>query len=72
MYHPGDINFTFGNLYDNDLAEIWKSENRKKVIEYVRNFDYYGKCQVCCKLFEINKFLDYVKYPDEKLDINFL
>jgi MoaA/NifB/PqqE/SkfB family radical SAM enzyme len=72
MYHPGNKNFTFGNLYQKSLKDIWTSEERKRVIEYVRDFDYYGNCQVCCKLFEINKFLDYVKYPNEILDINFL
>lgn len=72
MYHPNNKKFTFGNLYKNSLEDIWNSDNRKKVIEYVRNFKYEGNCQMCCKLTEINKFVDYLKYPDEKLDINFL
>lgn len=72
MYHPGNDNFKFGNIYDNNLEYIWNSEKRKNVIKYVRNHNYYKNCQVCCKLFEINKFIDFVKYPDNNLDINFL
>lgn len=72
MYHPSDENFKFGNIYTNSVYEIWNSRQRQNVIKYVRNFDYYGKCQMCCKLFEINKFIDFVKNPDSNLDVNFL
>ncbi len=72
MYHPSDTNFTFGNINDDSLYSIWYSDQRQETIDYVRNFEYSGKCQMCCKLFEINKFIDHVKNPDPKLDINFL
>lgn len=72
MYHPGDDDFTFGNIYEKNFFDIWKSEKRKKVVDFLQNFDYINKCQVCCKLFEINKFIDFIKNPDDDLDINFL
>lgn len=72
MYHPNNDNFTFGNINNKSLTDIWYSQKRKDVINYIRNLDYEKECQVCCKLAEINKFIDFIKYPDEQLDINFL
>lgn len=72
MYHPTDSNFTFGNINEDSLHYIWNSQQRKDTIQYVREFEYAGKCQMCCKLFEINKFLEFIKQPDKSLDVNFL
>jgi len=72
MYHPNNENFTFGNIYENSLEEIWKSIKRKKSIDFVRKLNYFKYCQVCCKLCEINKFLDFIKNPKDEMDINFL
>jgi len=72
MYHPNDKRFVFGNIYKNSFGEIWKSEQRKRVIEFVRGLDYKRFCQRCCKLTEINKFIDFIKHPEEGVDINFL
>jgi radical SAM protein with 4Fe4S-binding SPASM domain len=72
LYHPGDENLTFGNLNDKPLEDIWKSEQRQKAISYVREMTYHNKCQMCCKLTEVNKFIDFIKYPDKKLDLNFI
>lgn len=60
IYHPGDSRFTFGNIYKNSFKEIWESERRKKTVEFVRNFDYKNNCQMCCKLWELNKLLDFI------------
>jgi len=72
MYHPKDERFVFGNIYENSFEEIWKSDRRKKVIEFVRGLDYSKNCQVCCKLTEINKLIDYMNHPNVKDDINFV
>ena len=42
-YHPSDENLTFGNIYESSFSDIWKSERRKKAIEYVRSLDYKKK-----------------------------
>jgi radical SAM protein with 4Fe4S-binding SPASM domain len=72
MYHPGKPEFSFGNIYKNSFEEIWKSERRKKVIDFVRNLDYNKKCQMCCKLCELNKLITFVNNPPEEIDKNFL
>jgi len=73
MYHPTDTRFTFGNIYSNTLEEIWNSEQRKITIEFTRRLNYKMNCQMCCKLCELNKFIDFIKNTDRnKLDINFL
>ena len=72
MYHPKDDRFVFGNIYKDDFKTIWKSKQRKRVIEFVRGLDYKRFCQQCCKLCEINKFLDFINHPEEGVDINFL
>jgi len=71
-YHPLDRRLTFGNIYDSSFKEIWHSDQRKKAIEFVRSIDYKSKCQMCCKLAEPNKLLDFLKHPEECKDINFL
>lgn len=72
MYHPEDDRFVFGNIYENTFEEIWNSEKRDEVIEFVRGLDYFKECQVCCKLTEINKFLDFVNHPEHNKDRHFL
>ena len=72
MYHPKDDRFVFGNIYDRSFEDIWKSQKRKEVIEFIRGLDYKKECQMCCKLTEINKFIDFIKHPEEGVDINFL
>lgn len=71
-YHPDNKNLSFGNIYESSFREIWTSEQRQEAIRYVRNLDYKNRCQMCCKLAEPNKLLDYLKHPEEIEDINFL
>jgi radical SAM protein with 4Fe4S-binding SPASM domain len=73
MYHPNDDRFNFGNINKNNLMDIWNGEKRQQVISFLRSkLDYCSECQVCCKLYELNKFIEFIKYPNPKLDINFL
>jgi len=73
MYHPNDDRFVFGNLNNASFEEIWKSKQRKSVIDFLRfEIDMEKECQMCCKNHELNKFIQFFKYPTEGLDINFL
>ena len=72
MYHPKDDRFVFGNLKNQYFKQIWQSEKRYEVIDFVRKLDYKKECQMCCKLTEINKFIDFIKHPEKGTDINFL
>jgi len=71
-YHSNKPEFSFGNINDNSMEEIWNSEKRKKVVKYVDSLVYEKVCQQQCKCSEVNKFIDFLKHPPEELDINFL
>lgn len=72
MYHLGDRSFSFGNIYEQSVAEIWHSARRREVIDMCLNKLDLATCQVCCKGHEINKLLHFVTHPDPTADINFL
>ena len=71
-YHPGNKNLSFGNIYESSFKDIWKSDQRKEAIKFIRSFDYKNNCQMCCKLSEPNKLIDFLRHPEEVKDINFL
>jgi len=71
-YHPNNPKLSFGNINEDDFQTIWTSQKRQDAIEYVRSMDYCKVCQVCCKLAEPNKLLDFLTHPGEVEDINFL
>jgi radical SAM protein with 4Fe4S-binding SPASM domain len=71
MYHPHDQRFVFGSLYDRSLEEIWQSQQRQDVIQFLQHgLDMPRECQVCCKLCELNKLFEFLKTA--KTDVNFL
>lgn len=72
MYHPKDSKFVFGNLNKKRFHTIWRSKKREDVIDNLRELDYGKSCQICCKLTELNKFIDFIRYPSSEMDINFL
>ena len=73
MYHPNDNRFTFGNINTDNFLNIWNSQRRQEVINFLRNdINYCDECQICCKLYELNKLIDFIKYPNIDLDVNFL
>lgn len=72
MYFPGDSRFAFGNIHETPLADIWASDQRQRAIVFVRQLNYGKNCQVCCKLTEPNKLLDFLLHPEEVPDRNFL
>jgi len=71
-YHPNDPSLAFGNINESSFKEIWHSEQRQEAIRTVRALNYKEKCQMCCKLSEPNKLLDFLTHPEETQDINFL
>ena len=71
-YHPENDDLGFGNVYENSFVEIWGSEKRKRAIEHVRKINYKKECQVCCKLSEPNKLIDFLTQPEKMVDLNFI
>jgi GTP 3',8-cyclase len=71
--HPGDDRFAFGNIYDNDYAEIWQSQQRQDVLDRLRNeIDYATECSPCCKLWEVNRVLETLRQTQSLPDLHFL
>jgi radical SAM protein with 4Fe4S-binding SPASM domain len=73
-YFSGDDRFSFGNINDNSLEDIWKSQQRQDVIKFVEEDLNYGRdCQISCKCSTINQFIDFIANPPpDSLDVNFL
>jgi len=56
--------FLYGNLYQNSFEEIWKSNRRKKVMDFVKNKLDLSRCEPFCRHNSINIFLwDLVNPP---------
>jgi len=71
-YHPNNKNLTFGSIYKSSFSDIWNSNQRIKAIQYVREMCYESECQICCKLSEPNKLIDFLNHPNEMMDLDFL
>jgi radical SAM protein with 4Fe4S-binding SPASM domain len=69
-HHLGDDRYTFGNLYQDPLEEIWSSDRRKETIEHCNRLDF-EDCQACCKGHELNKLLHFMQNPNPKSDPDF-
>jgi cyclic pyranopterin phosphate synthase len=69
-HHLGDERFTFGNVYDHSVREIWESDMRGRTIEYCNQLDF-SECQVCCKGHELNKLLFFIQNPNPRSDPDF-
>ena len=71
MYRLDDDNFIFGNLHDNTLEDIWRSEKRKSVVTHCNERMDFDKCQICCKGHELNNLLYYIQHPLKRSDPDF-
>jgi len=54
--------FYYGNLNEKSFSEIWKSEQRKKVIEKIKETKL-SSCRAGCRLDPANKYLKQLKNP---------
>jgi radical SAM protein with 4Fe4S-binding SPASM domain len=68
-HHKGEKEYEIGNIKESSLTELWNSERRKKVIEFLDSTDL-SQCQICCRNHELNKFLFHVKHVDERMHPN--
>lgn len=62
--------FSYGNIYKNTFCEIWNSEQRKVVIDKVNQMDLNVQCGESCRLDEMNRYLQELKYPGRH--VNFI
>lgn len=68
--HIGTEEFCYGNIYQQTFEEIWEGEKRQEVVQRLNALDINKVCREACRLDEINKYLDELKYPGEH--VNFI
>ncbi len=52
-----DKRYCYGNLNDNSFIDIWRSEKRRQVMEYMQKKINFLECYNCCRNHTINNFL---------------
>jgi radical SAM protein with 4Fe4S-binding SPASM domain len=60
----GDLEYTFGNIYENSFKQIWSSPRRLEIIENIRQLKFCNCKDYRCRLDVLNRYLDRVKYPE--------
>lgn len=66
----GKEELKYGNLYQNSFVEIWEGSHRKEVVDYFMHMDLEKNCRELCRLDEMNRYLEELKYPGEH--VNFI
>ena len=66
----GKDELKYGNIYENSFVEIWEGNHRKEIIDYFMNMDLEKNCRELCRLDEMNRYLNELKYPGEH--VNFI
>lgn len=63
--------FKFGNVHQNTIEEIWKSDRYWEIIEYMETkFDVHKGCRGCCRQDKCNEFC--CNYRQKPKGINFI
>jgi len=68
--YVGNKNLYYGNIYKQTFEEIWNSNERQDVLNWVNNELDLSKCQINCRMDKINKYLWDLKNPIEH--VNFI
>ncbi len=66
----GNEDFVYGNIYEQNLEDIWEGRTRKKIMELMCDGWDMRKCREICRLDEINRYLWNLKNPP--LHTNFI
>lgn len=66
----GKENFSYGNLNEESFVQIWEGKNREKLTEFFMQMDLESSCREICRLDEMNKYLNELKYPGSH--VNFI
>lgn len=68
--HIGTEEFCYGNIYEQTFEEIWEGKRRQEIMSRLSVLDINKVCREACRLDEINKYLNELKYPGEH--VNFI
>lgn len=66
----GKEHLKYGNLYDESFVEIWEGQHRREIADYFYHMDLEKNCREICRLDEMNRYLDELKYPGDH--VNFI
>lgn len=66
----GNKDFIYGNINEQDFAELWQSEQAKKIRARFNDEFIHKYCRKNCRLDEMNKYLNELKNPG--LHVNFI
>jgi radical SAM protein with 4Fe4S-binding SPASM domain len=69
--HIYDKNTSLGSIRDQSFIELWKSETKRKALEYIDNKIDKDKCQANCRHHRINEYLWDLKHNQPE-HINFI
>lgn len=60
----------YGNLNEESFVDIWEGTHRKEITAHFMQMDLEKNCRELCRLDEMNRYLDELKYPGEH--VNFI
>ena len=56
--HVGNPNFLLGNIYEDAIESIWKSDDRRSCLTFVKEELDLAVCRNNCRMDEANRYLD--------------
>jgi radical SAM protein with 4Fe4S-binding SPASM domain len=65
----GNEGMCFGNLYEKSFLDIWYGEERKQVLQRIKERGF-AQCSLDCRLDAMNRYLQELKYPNTH--VNFI
>lgn len=71
FFYQHDTNTSLGNINTKSFMELWKSEGKRKAIDYIDNNIDKDKCQANCRHHQINNYLWNLKHNQPE-HINFI
>ena len=66
----GKEELKYGNINESSFVEIWEGNHRKEIVKYFMNMNLEENCRELCRLDEMNRYLNKLKYPGEH--VNFI
>lgn len=66
----GKEELKYGNMNESSFVEIWEGSHRKEIVDYFMYMDLEKNCRELCRLDEMNRYLNELKYPGEQ--VNFI
>lgn len=66
----GKEELSYGNIYNDSFVNIWEGKHRQEIINCFANMDLEANCREICRLDEMNRYLNELKFPGDH--VNFI